>query len=97
MGLGRTDLGSKTRLHAGVQRRIHATTLVRTAEILGPKSSVSEREIELWVEHLGPVWKKNENLMRLALVSWYRSMQAEGLKEAGSNKMEKFVFEATAD
>ncbi|WP_041931115.1 AbiV family abortive infection protein [Pseudomonas brassicacearum] len=74
-----------------------ATTLVRTAEILAPKSSVSEREIELWVEHLGPVWKKNENLMRLALVSWYRSMQEEGLKEAGSNKMEKFVFEASGD
>lgn len=74
-----------------------ATTLVRTAEILAPKSYVSEREIDLWVEHLGPVWKKSEHLMRLALVSWYRSMQEEGLKEAGANQMEKFVFDAKAD
>lgn len=74
-----------------------AITLVHAAEILAPKSTVSEREIELWVEHLGPVWKKSEHLMRLALASWYRSMQAEGLKEAGPNKMEEFVFEATID
>ncbi|WP_262405460.1 AbiV family abortive infection protein [Pseudomonas fluorescens] len=68
-----------------------AKTLVNTAEILSSGSPVTEREIALWVEHLGPVWKQSDRQMKQALIDWYRAMQEEGLKEAGLNAMEQFV------
>jgi hypothetical protein len=70
-----------------------ARRLVNTAELLSSTSSVTEREIELWVEHLGPVWKKSDRQTKHALISWYRSMQEEGLKDVGPNKMEQFIHE----
>lgn len=68
-----------------------AKMLVNTAEILSSGSQTSEREIALWVEHLGPVWKQSDRQMKQALADWYGAMQAEGLKEAGANKMEQFA------
>ncbi|MNF95862.1 hypothetical protein D3C84_786310 [compost metagenome] len=70
-----------------------ARTLVKTAELLSSTSPVTEREIELWVEHLGPFWKKSDQQMKHALISWYRCMQEEGLKDVGPNKMEQFIHE----
>ena len=54
---------------------------------------VSVRELELWVKHLGPVWNKNPDWMKQALVNWYAEMQTEGLAPAGANKMQTFVRE----
>lgn len=68
-----------------------AKMLVNTAEILSSGSPTTEREIVLWVEHLGPVWKQSDRQMKQALVDWYGAMQAEGLKEGGPNKMEQFA------
>ncbi|WP_440973307.1 AbiV family abortive infection protein [Pseudomonas koreensis] len=68
-----------------------AKMLVNTAEILSSGSQTTEREIALWIEHLGPVWKQSDREMKQALVDWYGAMQAEGLKEAGPNKMEQFA------
>ena len=68
-----------------------ADQLVATAELLSSASPTSEREIELWVEHIGPVWKKDLNWMRRALANWYEAMQREGLKPSGENSMEKFL------
>jgi hypothetical protein len=53
----------------------------------------TEREVELWIEHLTPVWKRDLELMEKALVCWYAAMQAEGLAPAdGPNEMEEFVY-----
>lgn len=71
--------------------------LVDTAEILSSGSQTTEREIVLWVEHLGPVWRQSDRQMKQALVDWYGAMQAEGLKEAGPNKMEQFAHGGLAD
>lgn len=65
--------------------------LVVTAELLSSASPTSEREIELWAEHVGPVWKKDLNWMKRAVANWYQAMQQEGLKPDGENKIEKFI------
>ena len=68
-----------------------AGQLVSTAELLSSVSPTSEREIELWVEHVGPVWKKDLNCMKRAVENWYEAMQREGLKADGENGLEKFL------
>ncbi|MGV2932716.1 AbiV family abortive infection protein [Vreelandella venusta] len=70
-----------------------AGQLVSTAELLSSASPTSEREIELWVEHVGPVWKKDMNWMKLAVASWYEAMQQEGLKPDGENGIENFLHD----
>lgn len=66
--------------------------LVNTAETLSSGALTTEREIALWVEHLGPAWKQNDRHMKQALVDWYGAMQAAGLIDAGPNKMEQFAL-----
>lgn len=68
-----------------------AEMLVNAAEILSSGALTTEREIALWVKHLRPVWKQSDREMKQALVDWYAAMQAEGLKDAGPNKMEQFA------
>lgn len=70
-----------------------AQSLVTAAEVLSPEREVSVRELQLWSEHLGPVWNKNPDWMKQALINWYSAMQAEGLAPAGPNKMLAFVKE----
>lgn len=70
-----------------------AGQLVSTAELLSSVSPTSEREIELWVEHVGPVWKKDLNWMKHAVANWYEAMQREGLKPDGENDIEKFLHD----
>lgn len=70
-----------------------ARSLVTRAEVLSPERNISVRELELWVEYLGPVWNKNPDWMKQALVNWYGAMQAEGLAPDGPNKMQAFVRE----
>jgi hypothetical protein len=54
---------------------------------------VSQREIELWIQHIGPVWKQSKEAMEGALVSWEQVLRAEGLRPPGENQMEKFILE----
>lgn len=68
-----------------------ARTLVNVADVLANDKDVSEKEIELWIEHVSPVWKKSPAQLKIALLNWYGAMQAAGLKPEGENKMEQFV------
>ncbi len=70
-----------------------ANLLVAAAELLSSASPTSEREIELWVEYIGPVWKMDLNWMKRALAKWHLAMQREGLKPEGKNVMEKFLYD----
>lgn len=70
-----------------------AVQLVSTAELLSSVSPTVEREIELWVEHVGPVWKKDINWIKHAMTNWYEAMQKEGLKAVGENAMENFLHD----
>jgi AbiV family abortive infection protein len=68
-----------------------AQMLVQTAKVFACDREYTEKEIELWVEHVGPVWKKDPSWMKQALVNWYAAMQACGLAAEGTNEMERFV------
>jgi AbiV family abortive infection protein len=68
-----------------------AKSLVATAEVLVPRAPVSVRELELWIEHLGPVWNMHVEWMKQGLVNWYAAMQREGLAPAGTNQMGSFI------
>jgi len=73
-----------------------ASMLVVTSELLGKGEDVSEREIELWVERLSPVWRHTKEAMEKGLSDWYSAMQTEGLKSPGTNSMRKFILEGIA-
>lgn len=68
-----------------------AEILVRVAKILVSKKEVQVKEIELWVKHLGPVWKHDMRWMQKALENWYQEMQDAGLAPEGPNAMSAFI------
>jgi HEPN superfamily AbiV-like protein len=69
-----------------------AQALVRTATVLSSSAeTVTTREIELWMEHLGPVWNRPPSWRERALENWYEALQAEGLRPAGENEMSRFI------
>ena len=70
-----------------------AQMLVKVATLLAGKHEYTRTEVDLWVEHIGPVWKKDHALMKQALVNWYAAMQKSGLVPEGANEMEQFVRE----
>ena len=70
-----------------------ASALVVTSDLLGKAEEVSEREIELWIKHLSPVWRHTSEAMEKGLADWYSAMQAEGLKPPGDNSMQKFILD----
>lgn len=65
--------------------------LVGLAKALARKERMTEKEIELWIRHIGPVWKKNMGWMQQALKNWYGEMQECGLAPEGENAMEEFI------
>jgi AbiV family abortive infection protein len=67
--------------------------ILLVAKVLSEKEEVTTREMELWVDHLGPIWKKSKEQMEAGVVNWYAAMQAEGLKESGKNEMAEFIID----
>ena len=65
--------------------------LVQVAKALAGSDQHTERGIDLWMEHIGPVWKKDFVWMKQALVKWCGAMQAEGLAPQGTNEMDQFI------
>jgi hypothetical protein len=65
--------------------------LVQIAHLFTRDREYTLREVELWLEHVGPVWKKNPTWMKQAVVNWYAAMQAAGLAAEGPNEMEQFI------
>jgi hypothetical protein len=69
-----------------------AKMMVNLSKIFVSKKEVTEKEIELWIKHLGPVWKKNVNWMKQALEHWYKEMRECGLAPEGTNQMDFIDF-----
>ncbi len=67
-----------------------AHTLVGVAELLSKEKIVTPREIELWVQHLSPVWNTSE--MPYALLRWAAAMHQEGLSDAAPEEFARFVL-----
>lgn len=71
-----------------------ARMLVKIAEVLLAGNHIyTEKEVDLWVKHMSPVWNKNLVLRKDALVNWYAAMQKSGLASEGINEMEQFIYE----
>jgi hypothetical protein len=70
-----------------------AGMLVRNAHIFAQGHVHAVREVELWIEHIRPVWRRNPAWMKQALINWYAAMQEEGIAPEGPNKMEQFIRE----
>lgn len=89
-----SDCYGKTRWHqpAGTMTESVARYLVKTAELFAARREITPREIELWIQHMGPVWHRSPGWQRKALANWYSQMQAEGLVPAGENVMEQFIW-----
>lgn len=68
-----------------------AKTLVEIAESMCAKAEVSPREIELWVEHVGPAWLSRK--MPDALMRWAKAMEKEGLAKPPPSGLEKLPIE----
>jgi AbiV family abortive infection protein len=68
-----------------------ARTLVQTAEIFSRARDISAEEIELWIEHLGPVWHGPHEWVKRALVNWHKTAVARGLISSTEDAMEQFV------
>jgi AbiV family abortive infection protein len=67
-----------------------AEGLVHAAEILARAKAVSLREIQLWIEHLGPAWNTPD--LPNAIVRWAQAMEAEGLSSLPASEFQKFMF-----
>jgi AbiV family abortive infection protein len=65
--------------------------LVGLAKVFTSKKTMTEKEIELWIKHIGPVWNQNMGWMQQALKNWYSEMQECGLAPEGENAMEEFI------
>jgi len=70
-----------------------AKTIVQVAEIMSKGQKISSLEIELWIKHIKPVWKKDLSWMKQALVNWRLEMKEKGLAKDDDNGMERFVRE----
>ena len=68
-----------------------AKMLIQVARVLAKDKQVSKTEVDLWIKHIGPVWKRDPSWMKQALCNWYQEMQDAGLAPAGENEMEKFI------
>jgi len=67
--------------------------IVQVAEIMARNREITVLEIELWVKHIKPVWKKNLSWMKQALVNWHNEMKEKGLIKEDENAVERFVRE----
>ncbi len=50
----------------------------------GPSAMTSEAELELWIKHLGPVWKGPMTEMKKALAACYAEAEAKGVLQGTS-------------
>ena len=60
---------------------ICANSIVEIARLKASDKKHTQREVELWIHHLKPVWKTNIEDMKRALIKWRKAMVSEGLLE----------------
>jgi AbiV family abortive infection protein len=71
--------------------------LVSVAKILSHPSEHSAREVALWIEHIGPVWKQDMAWMKQALLNWQDAMYREGLSKTRAAEMSEFIHGAPTE
>lgn len=68
-----------------------AKSIIGISKLMLSNKKFTEREIELWVEHIKPVWKGPMEPMKNALNEWFKSMAAEGLLVEGEMTVSDFI------
>ncbi|EOW3982973.1 AbiV family abortive infection protein [Vibrio parahaemolyticus] len=68
-----------------------ADDILRVARILCKYRTYTQKEIELWVKHIKPVWKSSMQEMQVALKAWFNDMLNEGLAKESDISFEEFV------
>jgi AbiV family abortive infection protein len=66
-----------------------ARDLIERARLLLPVREIATREVELWVEHVGPHYPRSE--MGQAVIRWFAAMRDEGLTDLEPDAMAKFM------
>ena len=69
-----------------------ARQFVSIADLLAPEKTVISREMELWVEHMQPVYGAPLHEMKAALIRWYAAIREEGLSTDDEREVESFVW-----
>jgi len=62
-----------------------AAFLIRIAKMLISDRETEEKEIELWVKHMGPVKGNNYGAQKEALLHWFAELKELGLLPKGTN------------
>ena len=65
--------------------------IIQIAKVLAKDERYTNREIELWIKHLKPVWKGNMGSMKDALNNWFNEMVDEGLQVEGKQSFSSFI------
>lgn len=68
-----------------------AKSILSVAQILSKKRIHTEREIELWVAHVGPAKQGTLERQKKAVFDWFKAMEAEGLIEEGEIPFAEFL------
>ena len=66
-----------------------AASLVLIAKVFTTDRETMTEEIDLWIEHIGPVWKGPKPWMENALIRWHKALRERGIEVRGD--MEKFI------
>ncbi|QET59980.1 AbiV family abortive infection protein [Vibrio parahaemolyticus] len=68
-----------------------AADILRIARMLCKHQTYTQKEIELWVKHIKPVWKSSMPEMQIGLKAWFNEMIDEGLAKESDIPFEEFV------
>ena len=69
-----------------------AEALVSIATLFTERGTVTAKEVELWIEHMRPVYGASLEDMKTALLAWYSALRENGLWEEGEISAQTFVF-----
>ena len=67
-------------------------SLVSTADLLAKGRTVTRREIELWIEHMGPTYRESLECQKISLSNWYAAMRENGLSQHDSKSVDSFLW-----
>ena len=54
-------------------------SIVSTADMLAKGGTITELEIQLWIEHMSPTYDQSLERQKISLQSWYGAMKENGL------------------
>lgn len=71
----------------------NATQMIIIAKTQCKEGNFTEREIELWIKHLKPVWQGSMDVMKTALNNWFEDMKKEQLITEHELSFKAFIGE----